>query len=325
MDVGVVPAALFLPDTADGPGARGVRLWLAPDASRARIALASRIGPPATPSPPAVVREWVVETPAAELGPSRELVSTPGDPAPGECQVDGWATPDAFVRVCLEPGTEQAPALVLHRLGLDDVTADVTIGTARAFDNHAWLIDGTAGVVYGWSPMEQLLYRVDVNAMEVATREIPVPSGEMHPIEASWPVGRGGAAAWVTGDGGRGSTDGGFVGSPDGSVLYAAGQEPNPAPLETISNGIYAFDADTLAVVGHWVPLATYDSLGITADGRYLMALGLPSPAELAVYGNVGPSMVLHDTGSGEAVAILRRIVTRLDGRPSFLVPRPAT
>ena len=150
-----------------------------------------------------------------------------------------------------------------------------------------------------------------------------MPDGSMAPIESAWPVGRAGRAAWVAGEAGRGTTTDSFVGSPDGSVLYAAGRDPDTEPLETISNGIYAFDAETLAVIGHWVPIATYESLGITADGRYLMALGPPTPVEAATQGNVGPSLVLHDARSGEAVAILRRVPGSLGGVPAFLVPRP--
>ena len=42
------------------------------------------------------------------------------------------------------------------------------------------------------------------------------------------------------------------------------------------SAGIFVFDAATLTSLGQWEPLADYISLGVSADGRYVYAAGLP-------------------------------------------------
>jgi hypothetical protein len=83
-------------------------------------------------------------------------------------------------------------------------------------------------------------------------------------------------------------------------------------------------DAATLAVVDHWRPEAGYLWIGLTIDGRYLMAFGSPSDAEIRAFGNHGPQLTFHDTGSGAAVLVIRSAVQQLGSEPYFPLPRPA-
>jgi hypothetical protein len=316
--LGEVPEKIFSPG-----GPRGIGLWLAPDRNRARVELSDRLGPAVDERLAPTLREWIVETPQAELGPVRTIEDSDGVPVSRSCLVEGWGRPDAFIRVCLEPGTDQQPAIVVHRFALDGTSRQVNVGRARELEGQAWLIDAVAGLVYGWSAREQELYRVDADSLFVLARDVPPPDGSLAPTEAPWPAPRTSRAAWSIGRLGHSADTGPLIGSPDGAVLYTAGIDPESEPLQTLSNGIYAFDAETLKIVGHWIPVATYASLGITADARFVLAFGQPSPVELAAQGNHGPSIGIHDARSGGIVAILRRVEGQLGGHPSFLVAEP--
>ena len=101
------------------------------------------------------------------------------------------------------------------------------------------------------------------------------------------------------------------------SFSYAAG----PFALRDIELDVPA--GQTLALVGHWLPGARYDWIGLTADGRHLLGVGRPSSLESTYHPNRGPSLVIHDTTDGAIVEIIRRIQAQLGNVPTFLIAAP--
>ncbi len=89
--------------------------------------------------------------------------------------------------------------------------------------------------------------------------------------------------------------------SPDGTRLYALGSAL--AGNEIGSSGIFVFDASTLESIDHWDPTADFESVAISADGRFVYAAGAPdydpnggpvlAPASITVYSTTDGSVRL--------------------------------
>jgi hypothetical protein len=90
------------------------------------------------------------------------------------------------------------------------------------------------------------------------------------------------------------------------------------------STGVWVFDAQSLALVAHWPSLAAYRSLGLTNDGRYLIAIGGEGAAELDTFGQHGSELAIHDVADGSAVVILRQLELQFGGTPALLPAGPA-
>jgi hypothetical protein len=104
-----------------------------------------------------------------------------------------------------------------------------------------------------------------------------------------------------------------FVASPDGSMLYGIGSD----------SGIYAFEAETLGLVGRWDAAVVYEAIGVSPDGAYLFGVGDPDPREVVTFGDQGGTLAVHAADTGDQVLVLRRFDTRLEGRPGVLLTRP--
>ncbi len=136
---------------------------------------------------------------------------------------------------------------------------DVPIGAADSNGGSAAaIIDRERRAVYLWDPFLHLMSRVDVD------------DGRAH---------EGGVAeAMLPGDRGRQNRgwigiDPGLVASPDGTRLFALGLIPGPSEVG-VSTGVWVFDADTLELLDHWTPRALLTSLAVSADGRFVYAIG---------------------------------------------------
>jgi hypothetical protein len=75
---------------------------------------------------------------------------------------------------------------------------------------------------------------------------------------------------------------------------------------------VYAFDASTLAPLGHWAPQADLTSIAVSNDGRYVYAAadggvsaaGAPGP-------EFGASITAYDTSDGSVAVIAGRLLAR--------------
>jgi len=69
-----------------------------------------------------------------------------------------------------------------------------------------------------------------------------------------------------------------LIGEPGGSRLFALGLRESRMRDGTgpASTGIWVFDAGGFTAVDHWAPLTSYAGLGLSDDGRWLLASGNP-------------------------------------------------
>lgn len=300
-----------------------MRLAIAPDGRRLRLWLgADPIGDPSA-SPGSPPRIWTVPILDREFGPA-ESRDEPTPSLPPYCPAEAWASPTTFVRLC-QADRDDGSGAVRTTLRIDAGAgrfAQVEIGDGLPEDPTGWLIDGARGVVFGWYAMSHRIVRVDVASGTLTDRYPGRGSAnllDVTPEAPVWPA-RTGTAVWQPFAGALAP----LVGSPDGSVVYAIGLMPNPDAIGVVpeaSTGIWAFDASSLALIGHWAPAATYDTLALTADGATLVGFGNPTDDEVARFGSHGPLVVFHDAHDGTVLSVLRGLATGLGGFPQPLAP----
>jgi hypothetical protein len=169
------------------------------------------------------------------------------------------------------------------------VAADGRLVTSTEIPGALGGVDGTIAPpsgdsVFLWNPFESVLSRVDLGTGElsVGQPQRPNPKG----------LAKSGNLIVVSADGARVYTLG--VVSDDGSADGA---------------GVFAFDASTLAPLGHWAPQADLSSIAVSDDGRhvYAAASGGPSPAG-APGPEFGASITAYDTSDGSVAVIAGRL-----------------
>lgn len=151
----------------------------------------------------------------------------------------------------------------VRRLTLDGRSlGDLSIGAAQSDSASAaaTLVDRKRRALYLWDPFRHLLSRVDVDDGRVHEGVVP---------ESMLPGDRGQQSrGWI-------GVDPGLVISPDGTRLFALGLTWGTSEVGA-STGVWVFDADSLELLGRWAPRALLTSLAISADGRFVYAVGAP-------------------------------------------------
>jgi DNA-binding beta-propeller fold protein YncE len=164
--------------------------------------------------------------------------------------------------------------IVVRRLDATGaVLGDTTVSAALGVDGSTTAFSPDGRSLFAWNPATAEIDRIDL-----ATGDLS--SGQ--PSEGAAGAAAAGAldalAAWLAPSAAAKSfLSGGIVISPDGTRVYAVGIEQRADARDVSgSSGIFVFDAVTLASLAHWEPAADYISLGVSADGRYVYAAGLP-------------------------------------------------
>jgi hypothetical protein len=103
----------------------------------------------------------------------------------------------------------------------------------------------------------------------------------------------------------------GLVISPDGKRIYAIGIDLTGSGAIG-SHGIFAFDEGTLAQIEHWATTVDFDSLAISADGRFLYAAGAFGVDATGALVPDEASITVYDTTDGS----VRPIAGDLGGTP---------
>jgi hypothetical protein len=296
---------------------------IAPDGRHARVGMV--FAPFETPTP-GRMRAWIVPIDGATLRTPRAL---PDMPRTGRCLMEGWATADYYAQLCSDGGAGDREELLLVR--------DADGGRRETFKVAAsprsdWLLDEVRGRYYLWEDGRDRLVRLDVVEPATTSRTVDGSSlAQTFTPEAAWPSRPATSTVWAP----RGAgpfdpeqfqdTPGvplrRLVASRDGNIIiYAAGAAPSPTDLQPPqSDGLWAFDAESLAVLGHWDPVGEYDAVALTPDGRYVIALGDASLAEIQAFGNHGRTIAFHDARTGELGLVIRHDVSAR----AFLVPEP--
>lgn len=170
------------------------------------------------------------------------------------------------------------------------VAADGRLVSSTEIPGALGNIDGTVAppagdALYLWNPFETVLSKVDLRTGELSVGESQRPN----------PTGRTTSNDLV-------------VVSADGTRVYALGVESeNPETAD--STGVYAFDASTLAALGHWAPMAALESIAVSNDGRHVYAA---ATGGVSATGNPGPefgaSITAYDTSDGSIAVIAGRL-----------------
>jgi len=317
-------APVDLAATAE-PARLEVRAALAPDGARFRVSVLQEADDAA--GVPNLEQDWEATWDGAAWTAIRVLPPIDPGAQPATCQVRAWATATVFFEACLatkvqDDGSQELFARIDDGTGVVD---DIGLGFVPFLDPVGWVVDGTHGVVYGWTAMTHQLYRIQLPSGKLTLRVMGVGTLGGHadlgdvPPEASPPAGGGRGVGWQPTGTASEPQSSPLVGSTDGSLLYATGLAADTGA----STGIWVFDAGSLALVAHWAAAAAYDDIALTPNGRYLVAMGGPDADELGRFGNHGPELVVHDPVDGSIVVVLRSLVAAYGGIPGLLPAGP--
>ena len=260
-----------------------VRLSLAGD----RILLASQwfVGDTGPSSPNAGTDHWLASFDGRTIGALADAGTTTGD----VCfefdsgLIAGSPTADAaYYAACWSP---DGPLLVNRIAANGRVASTTEFPGALAGVDRGTLVPPSDEAFFSWNPFDTVLSRLDLRSgkLSVGQPQRPNPKGLSNAL---------GDLIVVSADGTRVYTLG--IVSPDGS------QD---------SGGVFAFDASTLAPIGHWAPHADLSSIAVSDDGRHLYAAadggvnaaGKPAP-------EFGASITAYDTSDGSVALIAGRL-----------------
>jgi hypothetical protein len=90
-----------------------------------------------------------------------------------------------------------------------------------------------------------------------------------------------------------------LVASPDGARIYGLGIDSLSGDGSGGSRGIYAFDAENLAPIGHWAPTADLESIAISPDGRFAYAAAPGGVDATGAFARNAASITAYDTSDG--------------------------
>ena len=184
----------------------------------------------------------------------------------------------------------QAGSLVVRRLAADGrlVSATEFPGSLGGVDQGT-VVPPSGDAFYSWNPFESVISRLDLRSGElsVGDPQRPNPTGLTNPLGDL------------------------IVVSADGTRVYALGIA-SPEPASRGSAGVYAFDASTLAPLGHWAPQADLTSIAVSSDGRhvYAAAQGGPSAAGDPAP-EFGASITAYATSDGAVDVLAGRLLAR--------------
>jgi hypothetical protein len=108
----------------------------------------------------------------------------------------------------------------------------------------------------------------------------------------------------------------GIVVSPDGKTVFALGIRSLAGEDNDGSLGVFAFDTESMQQTAHWQPTADYVSLAISADGRFVYALGQPKVDAAGNPTKQGASITVFAPANGQVVAIAGQL-----GSQGYLFP----
>jgi hypothetical protein len=281
----------------DGPTLRvapdGRHLLVAATVSRVRVIGPDRITP----------RAWIVGLDDARFAGVADADGVVAGTGPS-CEWIDFATSDIVAQGCRTSAGAAEAAFEIRRHDLEgrDLGA-LLVGPWPPVESGYPLIDVTRGVVYAWDPDVHSLRAVNVVSgvqrdADTSATEAGAPASVI--VNGARPTGGSETpTAWSDGRAtieARGERM--LVGSPDGRLVFAigAGSEPDG------SSGVWVFETATLEVIERWPALASYASLSLLEQGRWLAAIGRPGVTAAGDLAAWGTSLTIHDTTSGRPI-----------------------
>lgn len=234
-------------------------------------------------------QDWMVPLGSDGPGDARPFAEELALPRDGWCvSRANWAASGVLVQVCVpRPDDPSMSAFWVRRVHPDGSAAN-PVAMDEPPQSEYWsnpVPDASGDHAFLWYPRLHRIVRVDLatGSMELA---------DVGPA--------------VEPNSGRGFLGGepSAVLSPDGSRLYALGVADVDL-ADGAPTGIWVIDTTTLELIDHWDPVAYFTSLAVSADGRFVYAIGSPDhdaegrsstwPASLTVYAaDTGEIQVIH-------------------------------
>jgi hypothetical protein len=263
---------------------------LSPAADRILLSSQWFVGDIGPGSPNAGTDHWLASFDGRSIGTLAAAGTTTGDVCfetdSGLIDV-GQPSDDAiYYETCWTP----AGALSVQRVAADGrlVSATEFPGSLGGVDTGS-LVPPSGDAFFSWNPFESVLSRLDLRTGEMRVGEPQRPNRT-----------------------GRTNQSGDLiVVSADGTRVYALGvlsSEPGSGD----SAGVYAFEASTLAPLGHWAAQANPTSIAVSADGRHVYAAADGGPSALGRPGpEFGASITAYNTSDGSVSVIAGRLLAR--------------
>jgi len=198
-----------------------------------------------------------------------------------QCVWAAWTAADEITAICWPryQGTMTLGASIL-RADLSEVRR--TDITGRRQDWFAEpILDQANRAVYLWQPTGHALHRLDIDQGRADRIDVDPDATVGGPGTGSGAPPSGKQPQWSTMQSDlRLWNIPQVIPEQGGSRLFAIGSTQNGrgdggADFAS-TTGIWVFDAREFTVVDRWAPVAAYNSLGISDDGRWLMAAGIP-------------------------------------------------
>jgi hypothetical protein len=300
-------AVPFEPITTEGPVPLPVtrnapNVSFSPDGSAIVLAAFWFVEDPADPSPPYGLDRWTAPFDGSAIGDVSRLALQTAS----QCDEFDRGLVDAstYYSVCSLSGGE----ILVRRFSLDGtLLGDTSLARAEGELSGAMLEARSGDDLYLWNPVPAVLSKVDLRTGEL--RQSAQPTARSGPLDGLAELGRR-VGHWIAPTAvAKIWLEPGLAITPDGSRVYAIGVS-SINPNEVGSTGVYAFDANSLASVGHWQPTADFTSIAVSADGRFVYAAGfggLGAPG--GVSGNRA-SVTVFDTADGSIRLIAGQLTT---------------
>ena len=241
------------------------------------------------------------------------------------CFWTAWTASDEIAATCWP--TDPARTTITLSLFTPDGTETGSVAIAGA--TNGWLaepvLDRANRLAYFWQPNEHILRRVDLDRQRVDELKVDPAVTVTGPTDPG--SGAGGTSTGARPDWALFSSDMRLYYGPHllaeagGGRLFALGvlpSEGNSRGFTFASTGIWVFDAAGLALVDRWEAVAAYGSIGLSGDGRWLLAIGSPGSDEDANPANWQASITVHDLSDGRPALQLGSLGTDV---PVFQVP----
>jgi hypothetical protein len=289
------------------------RIALAPSGNRILVSSFWFVEDASAATPPSGMDHWTAPFARNAIGPMTPAGST----ASSSCgEVDsGLIDATTYWVVC----SASSGGLAIERRTLDGTTIDRTAvsSTSSPLDGGA-LLARLGDRLYLWDPIAAHLTRFDLATGKVASATGIADASETSPLDAVAMLGQQ-IGRWMAPPAmAKSILEPALVVSADGSRVYALGIGAPNASGDSGSTGVYAFDATSLAAIGHWTPTADFFSLALAPDGGSLYASG-QAGVDAGGHSSVDEaSITVYDTADGS----VRLIAGRL-GSDSLFFPGP--
>jgi len=224
-----------------------------------------------------------------------------------QCGWVAWTTSDEIAAVCSprsDQTTQALDAVILRVDGSEVRRSEIQWAMDSWFADP--ILDVANRDVYLWQPSAHLLQRLDLDTGRTDRLEVDPQATA---------GGSGGSGAGLGGGTSRKPPKWATFGSdlrlyntpqvipePGSSRLFALGTIQGGRGYggpEFASTGVWVFDAREFALLDRWAAATGYGSLGLSDDGRWLMAVGQPGADADGNPASWEHSLTIHDTVDG--------------------------